>query len=287
MTQVTGLTSMALVCVNCLLVLLNFTGLVNGVRIKEVSVPSVAVEGDEIHLRCDYQDEEGSSLYTLKWYKDAQEFYRHQPGISPHTADDRCVDDHMYDVVGVTVDCWVSTEREVVLKSVTRSTSGEYQCEVIGEHPNFRKETLKASLKVYSEPLQKPLLAGMEESYTPMEFITLNCTAMNTEYIPAISWVINGRPAHADNVRQVENRTVGLFFQARDDLFQRGVITVSCFTSLGTKHVKSTQIQLPNRDYLSAQEYYYNAGKKKTYLTSPVLTLLLLNWVFAFLLSWL
>ncbi|KAK8719015.1 hypothetical protein OTU49_014297, partial [Cherax quadricarinatus] len=124
-------------------------GAVYGVRITDLGVPPVAIVGDEVHLRCDYEDEGGSTLYTLKWYKDSQEFYRHQPGLSPHTADDRCLDDDTYHVEGVAVDCWVSTEREVVLKAVSKSTSGEYQCEVIGEHPKFRKQTRQANLIVY------------------------------------------------------------------------------------------------------------------------------------------
>ncbi|XP_069936843.1 uncharacterized protein [Cherax quadricarinatus] len=100
---------------------------------------------------------------------------------------------------------------------------------------------------------------------------------MNTEYIPRVSWLINDRPAHSSYVRQVNQRTVGLVFQARDDYFQRGVITVSCVTSLGNKHVKATQVQLPNRSYLSAQEYYHNAGQKKTGSGCPLAALLILK----------
>ncbi|XP_042207809.1 uncharacterized protein LOC121856361 [Homarus americanus] len=163
-----------MLCVGWFLpVLLHLAGYVCGVRITDLDIPTIAIEGDEVHLRCDYEAEGGSSLYTLKWYKDKQEFYRHQPGISPHTADDRCSNDNIYTVMGVNVDCWVSTEREVVLKTVSLTTSGEYTCEVIGEHPKFRKETRNEHLTVYSEPLQSPLLTGKEESYTPRDIVAL------------------------------------------------------------------------------------------------------------------
>ncbi|MPC52523.1 hypothetical protein E2C01_046394 [Portunus trituberculatus] len=79
-----------------------------GVRITKLDVPAVALEGDDVHLRCDYEDESGSSLYTLKWYKDDQEFFRHQPGRAPREGDDHCHDHYLYHVDGVTAD--VSTE---------------------------------------------------------------------------------------------------------------------------------------------------------------------------------
>jgi hypothetical protein len=34
--------------------------------------------GESSSLRCDY-DLEGDSLYSIKWYKDNQEFYRYKP----------------------------------------------------------------------------------------------------------------------------------------------------------------------------------------------------------------
>lgn len=39
----------------------------------------------------------------------------------------------------------------MVLQGVTRATSGDYQCEVIGDRPNFRKEASKARLNIFCE----------------------------------------------------------------------------------------------------------------------------------------
>ena len=76
------------------------------VLLKEVRMPSVALEGDMLHLHCDYED--SSSLYTLKWYKDGLEFYRHKPGV-PHIPDHSCLDNN---VEGVSVDVsWAETGR--------------------------------------------------------------------------------------------------------------------------------------------------------------------------------
>ncbi|XP_071523301.1 uncharacterized protein [Panulirus ornatus] len=232
-----------------------------GVRIRDLDVPAVALQDDDVHLRCDYEDEGGSALYTLKWYKDGREFYRHQPGISRHAADDRCLDHHTYHVDGVNVDCWVSTEREVVLRAVSRTTSGDYQCEVIGEHPKFRKEVLKARLTVFSEALQRPVVSGARQTYHPLDIVDLNCSSANTQYLPLLSWHLNGRPAPSTYlVKGSDRRTLGLRFQARADLFHRGVIRAACVTSLGSHHSRSPEVILRDPDYLSAQEYYYNTG---------------------------
>ncbi|XP_066978353.1 uncharacterized protein [Macrobrachium rosenbergii] len=234
----------------------------SGVRIKDLDVPSVALEGDEVHLRCDYEDEGGSSLYTLKWYKDGKEFYRHQPGISPYS--DKCADHNTYDVVGVQVECWTSTERDVVLKSVSKDTSGDYRCEVIGEHPKFRKEIRSARLTVFSEELQPPRVTGNEESYRTFDLVSLNCSSTNKEYTPDIAWKVNGHRASSNYVLKYEDRrSVGLHFRAVDDLFRRGVIEVTCVTSMGAYHTRSRKVHLTNRDYLSAQGYYYNSGLKR------------------------
>lgn len=84
-----------------------------GVRITKLDVPVVALEGDQVHLRCDYENESDSRLYTLKWYKDSKEFFRHQPGLAPREGDDLCRDHHTYHVDGVSVDVSVKADSEV------------------------------------------------------------------------------------------------------------------------------------------------------------------------------
>ncbi|XP_064119838.1 uncharacterized protein LOC135224606 isoform X2 [Macrobrachium nipponense] len=242
--------------------LLNSVGRITGVRITDLRVPSVALKGDEVRLVCDYKEENGASLYTLKWYKDDQEFYRHQPGISPHTTQERCQDAYMYTVEGVSVDCWMSTEREVVLLNADRRTSGEFQCEVIGEHPKFRKEFRKSNLTVYDEPLLAPHIVGTKDTYSPSEYVSLNCTSANQEYDPDLTWKINGHPAHQKFVSRSSAHTMGLRFQARSEYFHRGMILVSCTSHFGSSHERTTTKELRSPNYLTAQEYHYNAGAR-------------------------
>ncbi len=46
------------------------------ILLRDVGVPSFAVQGKEAVLSCDY-DLEGQELYAVKWYKNGLEFYRY------------------------------------------------------------------------------------------------------------------------------------------------------------------------------------------------------------------
>ena len=59
------------------------------------SVPSQLILGQSATLECNF-DLEGSKLYSVKWYKNGQEFYRFMPAM------DRQYD--VFDVKGVNID---------------------------------------------------------------------------------------------------------------------------------------------------------------------------------------
>ena len=74
------------------------------------SVPPQLILGQSASLECNF-DLEGSRLYSVKWYKNGQEFYRYMPGM------ERQYD--VFDVPGVNID--VSKEL-VCFKPVTWET---------------------------------------------------------------------------------------------------------------------------------------------------------------------
>ena len=49
-------------------------GLSNGIKLNAINIPGAVANGSSIWLNCEYilQDDE---LYSVKWYKDGQEFY--------------------------------------------------------------------------------------------------------------------------------------------------------------------------------------------------------------------
>ena len=62
-------------------------------------LPSHASIGEDVILECEY-DMEGDKLYSIKWYRNGKEFYRHIPTDNPPTG--------VFSQPGVIVD--VSTE---------------------------------------------------------------------------------------------------------------------------------------------------------------------------------
>nr|CAH7747928.1 unnamed protein product [Callosobruchus chinensis] len=48
----------------------------------KIKVPEAVRHGDTVTLSCDY-DLESAALYTIKWYRDDEEFYRYIPKESP------------------------------------------------------------------------------------------------------------------------------------------------------------------------------------------------------------
>jgi hypothetical protein len=49
-----------------------------------LKVPATADIFQPVTLSCDY-DVEGGSLYSVKWYKDESEFFRHMPDYHPQS----------------------------------------------------------------------------------------------------------------------------------------------------------------------------------------------------------
>jgi len=224
-----------------------------GAQITDLKVPSMALEGDDVTLHCDY-DESDSPLYSLKWYKDGAEFYRHVPSSQTDTLG-QCTPIH-----GTNTKCWETSERNVILGGVVRGNSGNYTCEVIGDYPRFKKTSMSSSLEVYSQPLEKPVIVGVEQDYIrELEYIKLNCTSFNREYDPILTWSINGQKPMPTEVLQGWNKsTVGLNFKAGRDKFRKGVITVRCMARVG-EHVQVQEKHLYSQ-HLQAQQYHLGGG---------------------------
>lgn len=51
-------------------------------RLTEVRIPNHIRMGESARLECHY-DLDGESLYSVKWYKDGNEFYRYVPRDMP------------------------------------------------------------------------------------------------------------------------------------------------------------------------------------------------------------
>ncbi|GFR32970.1 uncharacterized protein TNCT_435851 [Trichonephila clavata] len=65
-----------------LFILLILPPMIACLKISSFEVPSLLVPGDSAYLTCLF-DLGGEKLYSVKWYKNDQEFYRFFPSLNP------------------------------------------------------------------------------------------------------------------------------------------------------------------------------------------------------------
>uniref|UniRef100_T1K077 Ig-like domain-containing protein n=1 Tax=Tetranychus urticae TaxID=32264 RepID=T1K077_TETUR len=99
--------------------LLTCLQVVKSLRISEFIVPRNAFEGSDARIICSY-DLEGYPLYTLKWYRNEEEFFRYEP---------KAKEPYMYlPVKGIKINRSNSTH--ILLSNVNKFTEGSFACEV-------------------------------------------------------------------------------------------------------------------------------------------------------------
>ncbi|CAI6376498.1 unnamed protein product [Macrosiphum euphorbiae] len=108
-------------------------------RLMKFKIAKHSIVGNSTRLECKY-DLQGEQLYTVKWYRDTQEFYRFLPRESPEI--------QMFKVMGVYVDQKQSTAESIVLRALEVESSGKYRCEVSVEAPSFQTVTNYSVLTV-------------------------------------------------------------------------------------------------------------------------------------------
>ncbi|XP_023946090.2 uncharacterized protein LOC112051608 [Bicyclus anynana] len=152
-------------------------------RVVGISVPSLKQRGESVTLTCDY-DLEGGKLYSVKWYRDNEEFYRYMPRLRPPQ--------HAHKLDGVKVDLEKSSARRVHLRELTLKSRGIYRCEVSEEAPSFHSAQAETFMEIYYFPKENPRIVGHERSYVVHEPLDVNCTSAKAFPPPELQWHING-----------------------------------------------------------------------------------------------
>ena len=131
-----------------------FTGC-ESIHLEAVLVPQYRHRGSNASLLCKYELEPNEELFSLKWYKEDTEFYRHTPpdllnqpppmttyGDPPQfNRKTFPTQKHMHQqnsgglvqtwpVPGIRIDEENSRPQHVILKRVTFKSTGTYRCEV-------------------------------------------------------------------------------------------------------------------------------------------------------------
>ncbi|XP_059611092.1 uncharacterized protein LOC132258014 [Phlebotomus argentipes] len=116
----------------------------------KISVPEAVADGDTVTLSCQY-DLENDALYLVRWYRDAEEFYRYVPKEEPPA--------RVFEIAGVSVDLKKSDANNVTIRSLTRNHTGTYQCEVSADAPLFHTEHQSAKMMVARLPESQPVMS--------------------------------------------------------------------------------------------------------------------------------
>lgn len=170
---------------------------VGGLKNVWLHVPLAVAPGQSATLICHF-DLEGEPLYTVKWYKGRQEFFRYVPKEHPHTT--------LFVEAGISVDIAASGPDRVVIRDVTEKHGGRYRCEVSADAPDFHTQVVSASMHVVHMPEGKPQLRLEKGRYSSGDVLRGNCTSPLSNPPSNITWVING---HKVNSSQVTRSRVG------------------------------------------------------------------------------
>eukprot|EP00096_Caligus_rogercresseyi_P005165 TRINITY_DN2013_c0_g1_i1.p1 TRINITY_DN2013_c0_g1~~TRINITY_DN2013_c0_g1_i1.p1 ORF type:complete len:308 (-),score=55.05 TRINITY_DN2013_c0_g1_i1:316-1239(-) len=211
------------------------------VLLKDVGVPTYAVNGKDATLVCDY-DLEGQALYSVKWYKNGLEIFRYLPSNPvPVTT---------YARPGVKVDVSRSDDTRITLRNLNMKSTGRYRCEVSTEAPTFATVSGYGDMIVVVTPSNGPKIHGGKVRYRPGDTVNVNCTSRKSKPAADLLWSINGEPAldsmlvkypiH-NTTRGLHTSTLGLRFEVLPEHFHRGDMKLKCTATIATIYWKSNE----------------------------------------------
>ncbi|KAH8269734.1 hypothetical protein KR018_008258, partial [Drosophila ironensis] len=216
---------------------------VAGLKLTEVRIPNYVIKGSTAQLECLY-DLDGEALYSVKWYKDGNEFYRYVPRDMPPA--------QTFLLSGVSVDLHNSSDAIVALRNVNLQSAGRYRCEVSGEAPSFQTVTEHGDMVVVSLPDQgPPKISGGRPRYQIGDYVRINCTAGRSKPAVNLSWFVNGEAVEPQKLRKydtivsgrdgLETSVLGLQFRVDQNHFRHGDMKLKCVASLSTLYWRSNE----------------------------------------------
>ncbi|XP_050294116.1 uncharacterized protein LOC126734502 isoform X2 [Anthonomus grandis grandis] len=204
-----------------------------GLKWVRVNVPQFRIPGETAQLQCEF-DLGNDTLYSVKWYKDHEEFYRYLPKARPQSTS--------YRVEGVQVDMQKSSSKKVVLHSVNWKTTGIYKCEVSAEAPSFASAQSEAKMEIVSLPEEDPIITGVKDEYSIGDEINLNCTSGKSRPPSMLHWYINEQQIQKPealiqypieyHTKGLVTTTLGLKFTLNNRHFLGGSMRVKCVASI-------------------------------------------------------
>ncbi|XP_058825795.1 uncharacterized protein LOC131685832 [Topomyia yanbarensis] len=216
-------------------------------RLTTVRIPTYKFRGESALLECQYElseqqlqtDQEVATederLYSIKWYKDNEEFYRYVPSANHPIK--------TYKIDGIRVDPNQSDGTKILLKGLSLKSSGIYQCEISAEAPNFDSVLGEGRMDVIYVPKDGPHINGSERrSYHIGERMDLNCTSGRSYPASTLQWYLNDQlvvdPGSIVNYPRLVNQHgllvsfLGLSMMVQPEHYIDGLMRIKCVASL-------------------------------------------------------
>ncbi|XP_063378845.1 uncharacterized protein LOC134665790 [Cydia fagiglandana] len=165
---------------------------VRGLHNLEINVPTAVLVGETVTLECSWQLEDEEALYSVKWYRGREEFYRYIPKELPHT--------RVFPLPGIEVDISRSGARRVVLQQATPAMAGRFRCEVSADAPTFHTEIRSAPLEVVEPPEWRPKLVSDRSWYGVGSTLRATCAAPPAHPPANLTFALNGREIDLDSL---------------------------------------------------------------------------------------
>ncbi|XP_025018075.1 uncharacterized protein LOC107361825, partial [Tetranychus urticae] len=160
-------------------------GTIESIKLRRFGVPGAVANGSSVWLHCDY-DLENDSLYSVKWYKNYEEFYGYLPSSNG-------IQHKVFPQRGINIDLLKSNSTHVCLESIDLNTEGTFGCEVSTEAPVFRTVKAEKDLRIYVSPTSHLKVFGLQEHYNIHDTINLTCIGGPSKPPMLIAWFINDK----------------------------------------------------------------------------------------------
>ncbi|XP_065342442.1 uncharacterized protein LOC135941088 isoform X2 [Cloeon dipterum] len=216
------------------------------IQLMEVRIPKHIARDESARLECKY-DLGQEPLYSVKWYKDGNEFYRYVPQERPQV--------QIFTLPGVIVDLHNSSESTVVLSRVDLISSGIYKCEVSAEAPSFQTVSERGHMIVVAMPKDGPRITGGRPRYQIGDTVRVNCTSARSKPAATLQWFINSELAdpnfllgpwyHAER-DDLETSTLGLQFKVKPRHFRKSDMKLKCLATIASVYWRSNEESVEN-----------------------------------------
>ncbi|XP_049867915.1 uncharacterized protein LOC126368075 [Pectinophora gossypiella] len=215
---------------------------VTSLELLELHVPAHVPLGTRAQLSCRWQLGEHDVLYSVKWYKDGREFFRHVPrDLEPR---------RKFPLPGVDVEKSSPNGANVTLSPAVLETGGRYRCEVSGERPLFPTVSDHADMLIVALPDRGPTISGSRLRYQIGDRVQVNCTSGRSRPATRLAWYINGEPAPAGAVLPpvhekhgdgLETTSLALDFKVKPKHFRKGDLKLKCLATIATVYWRSNE----------------------------------------------